>query len=366
MRTLALSGAAAAAIAVAGLVAACDDPVSRVPTRPSAPSVVSIDITGPNSIAPGQSVQFTATARLADGTTKIPQNVRWRSSRTSFLQVSPTGLATAGALMGEIMLTAELTVSGGLRQSTKEIVIVPDGTFRLVGLVSEAESPVTPVTGARVEVTPGALAATTDFEGRYRLYGVPGDASVRVTADGYVAQEQRLQIATHTTVNVQLPLSGPRLILNGPYFLGIDLESSCLGSSPLTADLQHRRYEAMLTSSGSSVDVVLTAPGFRLNSIGRGNRFNGRSASTGAKFTLEPFAFYYYPYYGPAGYPSVVERLANGTFLVTEATVTMTGSPALLSGVTSGWLANWDSRFPTSQFLLSSCFGSVRFTLTQR
>lgn len=366
MRTRFLSGATAAAITLAGLVAACDDPVSRIPTRPSVPSISSLEIAGPSSVAPGQSVQFTATARLSDGTTKIPQNLRWRSSRTSFLQVNGTGLATAGSQMGEALLTAELTASGGLRQSTKEIVIVPDGTFRLVGLVSEAESPVTPVIGARVEVEPGGLAANTDFEGRYRLYGVRADANVRVTADGYVAQEQRLQIATHATVNVQLPLSGPRIILSGPYFLGIDLEGPCLGSSPLAGDLQHRRYEAMLTSSGSAVDVVLTAPGFRLNSIGRGNRFSGRSVSTGAKFTLEPFYYYYYPYYGPTTYPSVAERLANGTFLVTEGTVNMTGSPALLSGVTSGWIANWDSRFPLNQFLLGGCAGSMRLTLTQR
>lgn len=366
MRMRVLSGATAAAITLTGLVAACDDPVSRMPARPSTPPISSVEIAGPSSVAPGQSVQFTATARLSDGTTKIPQNVRWRSSRTSFLQVNATGLATAGSQMGEVTLTAELPVSGGLRQSTKEIVIVPEGTFRIVGLVSEVESPATPVIGARVEVTPGALVATTDFEGRYRLYGVPTGANVRVSADGYVPQEQQLQIATHATVNVQLPLSGPRLTLSGPYSLGIDLESGCQGSRPLPVDLQHRRYEATLTQSGSAVEVVLTQPSFRLNSIGRGNRFSGRTDATGARFTLEPFFFYYYPYYGPTGYPSVVERLSNGTFLVTEGTVITTGSAASLSGLMNGAIVNWDSRFPNSQFLVGSCFGSVRITLTQR
>ena len=61
---------------VVGLIAfttlGCDDhPVSVLPTTPGLPGVASITLSGPETIAPGQSVQLVVSVRLADGTTKL-------------------------------------------------------------------------------------------------------------------------------------------------------------------------------------------------------------------------------------------------------------------------------------------------------
>ena len=60
---------AASALALAALIAACDDPESKVPTNPSQPALSTISVNGAASVAPGQSAQFTATILFADGTT---------------------------------------------------------------------------------------------------------------------------------------------------------------------------------------------------------------------------------------------------------------------------------------------------------
>ena len=360
--TLALAG-------LAGLIAACSEPTSRSPTTPSPPGVLSMVIIGPSTIAPGQSAQFTVEIRMADGTTKIPSPgtaVQWSTSGP-LLQVNAAGLATVGQLRGDVTITAAVGTGNNRRQATKEVVILPSGTFRMVGFVSEAGFSTVPVASARVEVTPGSLVATTSFDGTYRLYGVPPDANVQVTKSGYFPFTQAIQLTAHSTRNFPLALSGTRLSLAGPYTLTMDLAGVCSSSRPLPVALQRRTYDAVLTQNGASAEVVLTEPRFRLNSLGQGNRFSGRVDSTGATFALPSFDAYYYPYYGST-YPSIAERLADGTILVAQGTAVTTGSAAGLSGNMDAGFYNWDSRFPASNStVLGFCVSqAARFTLTPR
>jgi hypothetical protein len=234
----------------------------------------------------------------------------------------------------------------------------------MVGQVTDAEAPSLGVFGARVEVTPGGLVAFTDSEGRYRLYGVPADADIRVTAEGYLPHERRVQLTGHATEDVPLTLSGPRLMLNGPYTLAIDTATNCLGLSP---DLQHRSYAAVVTQTGPAIEVTLTEPRFRVNEIGRGNRFTGRVAGTIASFTLDSFNPDDYPDVGPPGYPNVVERLSNGTFLVVQGTALATASAGGVSGTLNGRFAGWGPGFPTTLEFQGLCSSAThRFALTPR
>jgi hypothetical protein len=372
MRRFSLVGGSIAATAFVGLVVACGDPQSRIPTGPNAPSISTIAISGPASVAPGQSAQFTATIGLSNAMSKsasLATNVRWLSSNQSLLRVNSSGLATAQQQMGDATMTAEVTVQGGVRRSTREITIVPDGTFRLVGRVTDSESQ-TALTSARVEVTPGPLVAATDLSGQYRIYGVPADADVRVTADSYQPFVQTLHLTANATQNFQLTPSAKRLVLSGPYTLAIDVLDACPASAPLPVSLQHRTYDAVLTPTGlATVDVTLTEPRFRINSLGRGNRFTGQVGFNGATFNLGGLGsgfYYYYYYYGPTSYPDVVEQLSNGTFLVVQGLTVTTGTSAGLSGPLGGRLMNWDARFPTGLFPLGACTSSNRFTLTPR
>lgn len=359
-----------APLAIVVALSACTEPASKVPAGPTGPDTVSVTIDGPSTIAPGQSAQLKAVLRLSDGSTKIAvaPNVTWRSSNT-VLTVSTAGVATAKPFNGEAVITADVTrlTTNSVRTASREVVVLPDGTFRLVGTVTDAEFPTIPVTGARVQLASGSPTTTTDFAGGYKLYGVPPNADIRITADGYVAQTQSVQLTTNSTRNFQLALPGPRGNFTGLYRLAIDVTGSC-GSPVLSADLQHRRYDATLTQTGPNVDVTLTEPIFRMNGTARGNHFTGQAGVAGVNFTIDPFYSYYYPYYGPSSYPNVAERLANGTILVIEGRANTTGSAAGLSGVLNGDLANYDSRFPNFAFILGSCISSstIQFTLTPR
>jgi len=342
---------------------ACDDPVSVLPTTPSSPAVASIELNGPSSIAPGQSVQLIATIRLADGTMKSPAattQLVWLSSNNAVVRVTSTGVATGGQQLGDARITVLYGSGASQRQAVKEIIVAPNGTFRLVGVVSEADFPSVPVIGARVTVTPGSLTTLTGFDGRYQLYGVQADSVVTITKTGYTTVSQGIQLTTDATRNFSLALAGARLAIAGRYTLTIDLAGTCSSGQPLSQSLRRRTYDADITQKGPDVDVVLTEPRFRINEAGQGNRFTGR-ATTEVTFFLYSYDYYY------GYYPSVVERLADGTILVPGGTVTTTGSAAGLSGNMEGSIFLWDARFPTSINLLGYCYSSTaQFTLTPR
>ena len=371
MRRLSL---AAGILALTAL--ACTDPTSLLPTTPSAPGVTSIEIGGPGSIAPGQSVQLVANVRLADGTVKqsspgTPLN--WFSSNSSVLRVTAAGLAT-GLQLGDARITVFQGTGSQQRFSTREFVVVPDGTYRLVGQITEADGPTVPVTGARVTVTPGSFSMFTGLDGRYQFYGVPADAVVTITKNGYSPVSQPIQLTTHSTRNFALVLIGTRLTVAGPYRLTLDVTGACSSAIPLNASLQQRTYDAILTQNGAEITVVLTEPRFRTNQLGRGNKFIGRASTSEISFFLDQFDLYYY-YYDPIYYPSVAERLSDNTFLVPHGTVSTTISSIDLenglnrfSGNMSGVFNRWDTRFP--QFntnVIGYCSSSaIRFTLTPR
>jgi len=125
------------AIAAAVLVVACgDDPIPTKPSEPSASPFAGIQVIGPDALSAGESVQFMASIRQADGTTKsvtsMP-NLRWRSSDPSIVRVSETGMVTpSSSARGEATITADITPDGTIR-GTREVVIVPrpvvTGTF---------------------------------------------------------------------------------------------------------------------------------------------------------------------------------------------------------------------------------------------
>ena len=140
---------------------------------------------------------------MSDGSIKDATertNVLWRSSNPSRLQVSSTGFATAGQQMGDLFLTAEVA-TGAPNQSrglTREIVITPDGTYRLVGDVFDADVPTQRIPGALVEISPGSITATTDRLGGFRVYGVPAVLNIQISHNQYATITRQLHLAGHT------------------------------------------------------------------------------------------------------------------------------------------------------------------------
>jgi hypothetical protein len=355
-------------IAIATLAAwmtTCGDPQTRTPLAPSPPFGSVVELSGPASIAPGQSAQFSMLLHLPDGSTKIATSVTWSSTNASLLQVAPSGIARAGSQKGDVTLSAFASFNGSPARGAREVVVVPDGTYRLVGTVNDAQFPTLPVTGARLDVTPGSLSAITDSSGNYELLGVLPDASIHVAGDGYLPVDANIHLTGNTARSFQLTPSAPRLNLAGNYTLAIDAAPGCSGSGTLTTDLQHRSYQAVVTQTAVDLQVTLAGASFQLDASGRGNKFTGKAGITGATFTLDNFTFYYYYYLPNKTYPSLVERLSNGTVLVIAGTAVITGTPAGLSGTLDGGFANYTAT-PIGKFLGGCSSTSNQFTLTPR
>lgn len=368
MRVLAIRFGLGAA-ACAALFVACNQRFTNV-TQTQQISGDAV-LVGPDSVAPGQSARFAVQVRMSDGTVKEPSpstRAQWFSSNDSVFHVDSNGLVTASQTPGEAILSVSLTVGSRPKNLSKVIDVMPDGTFRVAGFVTEADPPHLPVPGAHVTVTPGSLATTTASDGRYTLFGVPATGTLQVALDGYQTVSIALQLSANATQNVQLQLSltGSPLNLSGNYALAVDVVGACAN---LPADLQHRRYDAVLTQNGTEVDVLLTEPRFKLGLSGKGNGFSGRARAASVTFTLDDFDSYYYYYNGPSAYPSVAERLSDGTILVPAGVFTLTGSAASLSGSANGFsfLSHWTSAFPHGAFL-NGCSGTpiLGLTLTQR
>lgn len=358
--------------------AACGD--GKPPVQPAlpngnpAPRVVRIELIGPDSIAPGRSAQFTAVARLGDGTTQ-PANVRWVFSN-ALVSVDDTGRATAGEVLGEGTLRARMSTPSGFMDGTKTILVLADGTYRIGGMVTEEGTLTAPIVGARVELTNDTRIGTlTGSDGHYRLYGVPSQAEIRITRDGYQPHVEWLQIAQHATQNFQLSPSGAPVALAGDYTLTVDVECGTTSTPVRPMELRRRTYAAVLAQTGSTLEVVLTESSrFRVNSAGRGNRFSGHADPVGATFYLQSFFSYYYPY-DPSTYPDLLERVPDGTFLQIDGTAVTRSSPAGLAGELQGGVALYSSGFP--QIAPGMAGGSLgfcgtvgapphRFTLTRR
>ncbi|HYN08965.1 MAG TPA: carboxypeptidase-like regulatory domain-containing protein [Vicinamibacterales bacterium] len=373
MRLSPITAACAVLVVFSGFWVACGDS-TRGPGAPSGPpSVARLEIVGPASIAPGLSAQYSAIQFLSDGSSGPATGVTWSSFQPALLQVSATGLATAQPpLRGEATLQAELSATG--RRASREVLVLPDGTFRLVGTVTEADATNFPVHGALVEAaadadpsTPVATFATTGPDGRYKLYGVPGDADLRVRKDGYVTIAERIQLATHATRNFELLLDSPRLALGGDYTMTVeafnDNDSRSCGLPALPTDLRRRTYDAVIAQNGPQLTVTLAGPQF-LVSGGQGNRFTGVVTATGATFEVRSYRDYYYYRNGPE-HPDVVEVLPDGSLLVVTGKPSVTVTSAGLSGRMSGSLTQYrGSRFPNVIYL-SGC-AADRLTLTRR
>jgi len=361
-------------IAAVGLFVACsDDPPPTSPTKltPS-PFVAAIEVVGPDWIGPSQSAQFVANIRQADGTTKSATsmpNLKWTSSDTSVVFVSSSGVVTSldpsyDSPNGEAVITAALIDQPAVR-GTREVIVQPQGTYRVVGSVRESDAPTVPIGGARVEVLSGSNYTVTDSTGLYRLYGVPPQSTIRITVAGYETLDQPLELTANVTRDFVLNVLGRRLVLNGPYTISVDAVSPC----SLNSALQHRAYDAVLTTTGTVIDVVLTEPRFLVGSSGRGNRFTGRALGGSATFTLDDYYWDGRPY----AYPNPAERLEDNTYLAIEGSATTTGTAAGLTGTLNGDITHWDSRFPAFGAVypnnghLGGCFSdNIQFRVTPR
>lgn len=333
-----------ALVAGAGLVVlatSCDD--SPNPTRPSGTTnppaagpttVTRVDTVIPTSLEPGASARATASATMSDGSVRdVTAEAQWSSTNSSVVRASAGG-ALVAADRGEAMVTARFAN----RSSTGRIFVLPAGTFRLTGVVSEAGEPVNTV---RVEVIAGTgqgLSAVTNPDGQFALYGVAGHVRLHAKKDGFVNSTHDVDVTDHQSVNVDMRFDGARPRLDGVYQLEIAADG-CSGRLP--AEALRRTYVATVSQNGSKLHVDLSGADFIL-AAGKGNSFDGGFDGNRVVFSLLSGWFYYYYYFYspfPVGNFDISERLSSTTALRVTGTVSASGSGSAISGLLDGFIA---------------------------
>jgi hypothetical protein len=319
--------ATVAAVALSALLAACD----REPPIAPSTNVTRVEIVGPSSIAPGQTASYSLVEYLSNGLTRALPQATWSSADRSLIQITSSGVATAQNRTGETVIAVTTT-----RSASKEVLVLPAGTFRLIGTVTDSDQTGVPIPDALVEVS-GGPSARTNAAGQFRLFGVPADAEIRVTREGYRPLEERIQLSSHATRTFRLGLDTSIRNYGGNYTLVIQTAATCATSRPLDSELRRRQYEAVVQQVGSKLEVRLTEPRFAPSLPNfASDRFRGYVTGTGANFLVE--SNYYY-YYGPF-LTNITERLTDGSTLYVNGTATTSGSPSGLSGSFIGWFGH--------------------------
>ena len=334
----------------------------EVGSSPSLISTVSrLEIGGPDSVPPGQSVKLSATAFFSDGSSRdVTSQVRWENGNPGLITISSAGVVSAGSQRGETTISARYTavpasVSGSGSASRQQFVL-PSGTFRLAGTVSHEGAP---LDGARVEVTGGAATLeTVSIAGLFAFYGVTGEVELRITKDGYATQTRRVLVTAHRAEAFELPTIIPILNLDGTYTLRIEAAPECRESLP--AATRERTYFSTAVQRGSHVTLTLPVP----------NGFSGTVEPHRVAFRLNGYGTD--PYRAPS---SIFEALydstsgGGGPHLALHGSAVVTPGPGGFYGRLDGFIdvlmmpGYWDYGPPERIARCQS--GNHRFELTR-
>ena len=315
----------AAAALVLDLVSCHKSPTNPSPSGPV--TIVALKLVVPSEMAPGETVQLIANATRSDGSVEnVTSRVEWtvRSDAASpVMSVTATGLATGRERGGEVV-TARF--DGRADEST--IVVLPKGTFRLAGTVSDNGIGLEKATVTVISGVGEGLIAPTDTRGYYALYGVAGQVEVRATRDGYFDRTQQVNVTSHGSHSLEMVASRPSTDLSGTYTLTVSAEGAsgrCLPGFP--EPLKRRIYTATVEQTGADLSVSLSGVDFVIARDGSGNSFRGVVAATGeARFSIRPATVWDYDG------PDVVEQLSDGTKLCVAGSILARSTPTGIFG----------------------------------
>jgi hypothetical protein len=349
MRTAARIITAFAALVVAALTS-CDrsltTPSPTLPPLPPQTVTTRIELIAPSTLAPGESTQLRVMAHRSDGSTHdITSSASFHNTDRNALTITPNGVAT-GRQVGESLISASVASF----YVSREVVVVPAGTFRLRGQVVEADSPSVGVGTARVEPGNGFSPVITDPWGYFRFYGIPGNARLRVSKSGYVTSDVTLALSDHLTERFPLALSAPRLDVSGTYHLSVELSARC---THFPETLRTRRYIANITQSGAALRGHVSGAAF----ASLGDIFSGWVEPTGLIIEFDND-----PYFAGTGLVEVVDAQ---TYLVVGGVARLVPAGAGFDGPLDGWIQIYGNDLDRGGQPITSCHGGNRLTLTR-
>jgi Carboxypeptidase regulatory-like domain len=191
---------------------------ASAPTAPSATAATgATGVTTASSLALSGAtmspsvVQVTATAVLADGTTRdVTAASTWTTSNASVAVVSPSGLVTVVGSGDVDIRAAYQNLAGSLRLALSQ-------KFTITGVVTDGPPTKRPLANARLVITSGpdsGAAVLSDAHGAFRFNTVTaGVVSMDATEDGYLLwRVTGLTMDRDREINLDLypapPLSG--------------------------------------------------------------------------------------------------------------------------------------------------------------
>lgn len=329
---------------LAGALTACDrsptvptppvtvpnPPVTNPPPAPTTPSVVRVEVGGPATIPPGESIQLTLTAVLSDGSVKdVTGAAVWRTSNDRVLEISAAGVAR-GLAVGEADVIARHEAWSG----TMQVLVLPAGTHRLTGRVSVGGIAIRDVTMEVVSGVGAGLTAITTPDGGYAFYGVSGSIRIHLKKAGYGNRIAMLDVAGDRTFDLELVPERPVANLSGTYALTIAAAPCRFGQLPEAA--RNRVYTATVSQDNFRLHVRLTGADFIIANS-RGDKFSGFVDPTG----LVTFAIvgdtvlFNDPYYHFVEH-DLAERFETNRTLLVSGIVTAHATPSGISGLLSG------------------------------
>jgi hypothetical protein len=276
----------------------------------------------PASIAPGATMRLTATAIKSDGTAEdITNSTAWSSTNSPVVEIRD-GIATGGQ-RGESQVNARyLNIS-----NTRVLMVMPDGTFKLIGQVADSGAALEDATVAVLAGTGAGQTAVTSFRGFYALYGVAGDVRLEAKKAGYsnLIVEANV-VAVNQRADFSVALAGGRPNAAGRYELTVTADPDCAARLP--AEARRRTYIATVMQNGADLSVAMTGAEYIVTG-GTGDQFKGRVTFDGVRFLLMDEEYYYYTGFAIIEHFSTTALIVNG---LASAAPTSNGYAGRLSG----------------------------------
>ena len=301
---------------------------------------------------------MTANAFKSDGSVEnVTSQAQWTSSNAAVLRVESPGVFNALS-RGEATINARF----GSRSATAQIMVLPAGTFRLTGRISDGSLPLDGVTLTVIEGTGKGLTNVTDGSGAYALYGVAGRVTLHAKKGGFKNSIEEIDVSRNRELDFEMRFDGERGALTGTYTLQLEA-TPCVS---LPENTRKRTYTANVQQHGSRVTVKLSGADF-IVSNGRGDHFAGSVGSGGkVTFVIGDFYYYYYWYNYFGGEFDLVERVDSNA-LVVAGTVSATSTSSRISGVLNGHIALAQGlTAPFTRFTAKCLSSSHRFDMRRQ